>query len=262
LSTECKPESAAAKILKWIIVIAFVAMPLPVLAQQPSLLNQILQTEAAIVDIKAENVGLYRSPQAAAARDPRTGRIIIRQNIAQAAYERKGAGAIIHPSGIIVTNAHIAAKSNRITITLNDKTSLPAKTALVVNDLDLALLKVDAGQELPYVALADSDKIQLGEEIITVGSSPLMDQTITGGKIIGIGVNRTVEKTGRRRTDLIQTTVNLYEGDSGGPLFNRKGELVGLMTAKEQSADHSSFAIPSNKIAAALNEYLKAQNQQ
>lgn len=253
-------RQVVAKTLMSILPFLFLLIPKTVFCQEPSLLAQMLQAQAAVVDIHAQNqVGWTRFPQTKMARNPHTGQLVALQGLSKAEYDRNGSGVVIHPSGIIVTNAHIVDKAPQITISLQDKRSFPATVVGLVNDLDIALLKIEDPETLPYVTLADSNQIQLGDEIVTIGSSALMDQTVSGGRVIGLGVNRSLEKNGLRRTDLIQTTVNLYEGDSGGPLFNRKGELIGLMTARETSADHSSFAVPSNKIAALLMDYLKGK---
>lgn len=242
---------------EFFIILSLILWPTPLLAQ-PSLLNQILLTQNSIVEVQAENnVGFAKAGKGKVAVNPLTGKMVVLQGVARASYERKGAGVIIHPAGVIVTNAHIISQANRIAVTLADHSTISAQVVRMNPDVDIALLRVLTSDALPYVALANSDQIQLGEEIMTSGNSPLLTSTVTGGKVIGIGINRNIQKSGHQQTDLIQTTVNLYEGDSGGPLFNRRGELVGLMTAKETTADHSSFAIPANKIAIILQDYLK-----
>jgi len=230
-----------------------------VLKAQPSILNELLTHRAALVEVQAKNLSLYRSPPGPVALDAKTGRLIVRQNVKQASYFREGAGVIIHPSGVIVTNAHIVHRAGRITVVMPDKNKLNAQVVGFINAIDLALLKVSPPSDLPWVRLADSDQIRLGDEIFTVGHSFLLNQTVSGGKVIGLGTSRAAPRQGHRRTELIQTTFNLYEGDSGGPLFNNRGQLIGLMTAKETKADHSSFAVPSNRIAQYLKEYLQNQ---
>ena len=228
---------------------------------QNSIIDQIQQMQDSIVTIHSDISSFYKTPGQKAAIDPHTGKMVLLRTLTKASYSRVGAGVIIHPSGIIVTNAHVVDKANQITVILHDSTPAPAKVLRVVNNLDAALLKIDSPGPLPAVGIADSDEIRLGQEIITVGNSPLLNQTVSGGKIKGLGVSRTDQRTGQVHNDLIQITVNVYEGDSGGPLFDRNGFLIGLITAKETAADHSSFAIPSNKIKQYLLEYLKtAQN--
>ncbi|MFA5088680.1 MAG: trypsin-like peptidase domain-containing protein [Candidatus Omnitrophota bacterium] len=224
---------------------------------QSSILDQVIKSQDAIVSIKSENSDVFSSPNQAVGINPKTGKVLFRRNVHAAVYNRAGAGVLIHSSGIIVTNAHTINRANRITVTFGDRQEAPAKVIRLINNLDFALLQVSLPYPIVPIELADSDKIQLGEEIITVGNSELLKQTVTGGKIIGIGTSRSDKQDDGQTTDLLQTTINLYSGDSGGPLFDTKGRLVGLMTAKETGADHSSFAIPSNKIRKYLKEYLE-----
>jgi len=226
---------------------------------QNSLIAQMLNTQEAVVQVLAENNNIFKAPQAGAAIDPKTGRIVIARKLVRSSYHRNGAGVLIHPSGMIVTNAHTGHKANTIKVALPTGEVVYAKPIRVVNDMDLLLLKIDISRPLPFVQIADSDQVSLGQEVVTIGNSAVLKNTISGGKIIGIGVSRKLKHSGKHRTDLIQTTVNLYQGDSGGPLFDRDGRLIGLMTADEGATDHSSFAIPSNKIKTYLIEYLESQ---
>jgi len=148
------------------------------------------------------------------------------------------------------------AKANHITAILNDGTQAPASVIRFISNLDLALLKIEPPFDLVPIIIADSDSVPLSADIITVGNSEMLSKTISGGRIVGIGTNRELNKQGKRRVDLFQTDINLYKGDSGGPLFDKKGQLIGLMTAQESGGEHTSFAIPSNKIMKYLLEYL------
>lgn len=241
-----------------LLCILFTLLPFkgPCLQAQTSIIDQILKVQPAIVSIQASNRGWFKSPRDSLVRDPRTGRLLRYRKAAMASYQRGGAGVVIHPSGVIVTNAHTITKADTIKVIFHDKTAVPAQVARFIKNLDFALLKINPPFPLKVIPIADSDKIHLGDEIITVGNSKLLKQTLSGGKIIGIGTNRSQQSKGNAQTDLIQTTITLYEGDSGGPLFDRQGRLIGLMTAQETSRGHSSFAIPSNKIKKYLIEYL------
>ena len=223
---------------------------------QTSIIDQMLKTQSSLVSIKAENSSLYKSPKLKPFIDSKTGKMVVLRNLAKASYQRHGAGVIVHSTGIIVTNAHTIHKANRITIIFHNKKTITAHVVKVINNIDLAFLKVEVPFKLKSIPFADSDRIHLGEEIMTIGNSKLLKQTVSGGKIVGIGTSKGLKKTGKTRTDLIQTSIGLYEGDSGGPLFNNKGHLIGLMTAKETSGRFSSFAIPSNQIKKYLIEYL------
>jgi S1-C subfamily serine protease len=229
---------------------------------QHSLLDQILQDQPAIVSIESDITGWYQTPRQGAAIDPQTGRMVVLRNVARASYHRSGAGVIIHPLGIIVTNAHNVKNANKIVVVFSNSTRVAARLVTLVDNNDLALLQIKPPFPLQVISIADSDKIALGEEIITIGNSPMLKQTVSGGKVTGLGTSHTLRQQGQNRTDLIRTSLNLYHGDSGGPLFDRKGQLIGLLTASETSTDHSSFAIPSNQIRIHLNNYLKTLKPQ
>ena len=232
---------------------------------QNSILAQLMQAKTAVVEVKAQTAGLVKQPTPNAAFDPKTGRVLVIRNAGVAAFERRGAGVIIHQVGIIATNAHTIAQAAAVQVTLPDGTAVPAQILRFNSSLDLCLLKIAPPYPLTTLALVDSNDVKLGDEIFTIGTSAINKDAISGGIIIGLGTNRSSPPYGGKRNDLFQTTINLYEGDSGGPLFDKKGRLIGLMTAKERTADHSSFAIPANSIAQYLIDYLnelKAKNEQ
>ncbi len=243
-----------------IILLSAGSLSVPAAAQPFNILMQMMETQEAVVEVHAINTDVFQPSQAIAGINPETGAMVIINRTPVAQYERSGSGVIIDPSGIIVTNAHTVYRANRVQVNLDDGQTFPARIITYVNDLDLALLKIDTPMLLSFVDIANSDSIRLGQEVVTIGNSPILKKTISGGKIIGLGVERTIQRLGGRRTGLIQTSVNLYHGDSGGPLFDDTGDLIGLMTADEGSRDHSSFAIPSNRIKQYLLEYLNAQD--
>jgi len=241
------------------IVITALLLIQPSAHAQESMISRMMAIREAVVEISADKTDLFQVPVQSAAVNPQTGQVLVRHKLAQRSWHRSGAGVLIHPDGIIATNAHTANGADRITVTLNSGESFSAQPIDLINGLDLLLLKIDTGRPLPFVELADSDQIALRDDVFTIGNSSYLKNTLSGGTITGIGVNRHLKYTGRQRTDLIQTSVNLYQGDSGGPLFNNAGCLIGLMTADEGSTDHSSFAIPSNKIRESLLKYLSSQ---
>ena len=200
-------------------------------AAQPSVIETIQNFLPSIVNIRAENKTVGNSG----------GKIVA------ASFERKGAGVIIAPSGYIITNSHIVSNAHKIIITLFDARIFEAKVVSILPETDLALLNIQAPGPLISAELADSDTFSLGDEVFTVGHSQILDQTISEGRIIGLGVQRL--PSGRKTaTQLFQVNMNLYKGDSGGPLFDRKGRLAGIIVAGQAGAQHSSFVVPSNSI--------------
>ena len=244
------------------IIIISLTLVCSTLAQgQQSIIAQMMSAQDSLVTIQAENIDLYSGQPAIAAFDRKSGRVLVSRKVAQASYNRTGAGVIVHRTGIIVTNAHIILNANTIKVRLADNRVFPAQILRVMNPLDLAFLGISAPESLKALPMADSNQIKLGDEVISIGNSPLLDQTVSGGKIIGIGSRRSHLGLPGQGTELIQTSITLYSGDSGGPLFDRQGQLLGLMTAKETSSDHSSFAIPANKIAEQLIDYLNKKSK-
>jgi serine protease Do len=173
-----------------------------------------------------------------------------------------GSGAIISPDGYILTNDHVAGRADEITVTLSNGKHYHAKR--VGSDLttDICLLKIDANN-LPYIPMGNSDKILIGEWVIALGNPfglfDIADKpTVTVGVISASGMNlRPVNN--RYYIDMIQTDASINQGNSGGPLVNSLGELIGMntliWTAQGSSGNVGvGFAIPSNKLKKVINE--------
>jgi serine protease Do len=159
-----------------------------------------------------------------------------------------GSGVIITANGYILTNRHVIEGAQTLSVTLQDGKSYPATLVQAAQDKDLALIKIDATGLSP-ARIGDSDKIQVGQTAIAIGS-PLgtYTETVTKGIISGLGRTITVrdELTGRPVTmnDLIQTDAAINPGNSGGPLMDATGQVVGINTAVASQAQGLGFAIP------------------
>jgi serine protease Do len=156
-----------------------------------------------------------------------------------------GSGFIIDPSGYIVTNNHVIEDSDQITVTLNDGTSLPAK--VVGRDLktDLALLKVTPKKPLPATRFGDSDHARIGDWVMAIGDPFGLGSTVTAG--IVSARNRNINAG--PYDDFIQTDAPINRGNSGGPLFDMDGNVIGINSAIFSPSGGSvgiGFAIPSN----------------
>ena len=231
-------------------------MPPQIMAQE-SIIETVQKAMPSVVSVIAENKQTFDTPQTGI--DPKSGRILTRHEIKQATLERSGAGVVLDPSGLIVTNTHTIFNAKKISVILHDQTSFPAEVLGFVSQYDFAFLRIQPPTPLSAISWADSDQIHLGDEIVTVGHSNLLKEAISGGKIIGIGVKggKNTRTTQGEETKLIQININVYKGDSGGPIFNRKGEFLGLMVAGQMKANRSSFAIPSNQIKEQSKKFLK-----
>jgi serine protease Do len=163
-----------------------------------------------------------------------------------------GSGFIVSPDGYILTNNHVVEKADEVTVTLLDKEEFKAK--VVGNDpkTDIALIKIDAKKKLTYVALGDSDQLDVGEWVVAIGNPFGLGHTVTAGivsakgRIIGSGPY----------DDFIQTDASINPGNSGGPLFNLKGEVVGINTAIVQGGQGIGFATPI-QLAKSILDQLK-----
>ena len=153
-----------------------------------------------------------------------------------------GSGVIISSDGTILTNNHVVEGAKEVSVTLSDKREYKAKVLGRDAKTDLAILKIDAGKNLPAAPMGDSDSLQVGEWVMAVGNPFGLGQTVTSGivsakgRVIGAGPY----------DDFIQTDASINPGNSGGPLFNMKGEIVGINTAIIARAQGIGFAIPVN----------------
>lgn len=165
----------------------------------------------------------------------------------QQPVEAKGSGFIIDPSGIIVTNNHVVKDARTVSVTMSDGNTYPAKVLGTDPKTDIAVIKISAGHPLPYVELGDSSNVVPGEWVIAMGNPFGLDGTVTAGIVSALG-----RDIGDGPYDkFIQIDAPINEGNSGGPLFDQKGEVIGVNTAILSPSGGSvgiGFAIPSNTI--------------
>ena len=164
-----------------------------------------------------------------------------------------GSGFIIDPSGLIVTNNHVIADADEINVIFNDGTKLPAELVGKDSKADLALLRVHADHPLKAVAFGDSDKLRLGEWVIAIGNPFSLGGTVTAG--IVSARNRDIQSG--PYDNYIQTDAAINRGNSGGPLFNLNGEVIGINTAIISPSGGSigiGFAVPSDTAMPVLDQ--------
>lgn len=170
-----------------------------------------------------------------------------------------GTGVIVSDNGYIVTNWHLAGnKYSSCYVTLEDGTVYNGNTVWADSDLDLAIVKI-ATKGLKYMALGDSEHIRVGDEVYAIGN-PIgieFQRTVTSGIISGL--NRTIKieekNTYSYMEDIIQTDASINQGNSGGPLINRKGEVIGINSVKIESAEGIGFAVPINIIKPIIESF-------
>ncbi len=168
-----------------------------------------------------------------------------------------GTGFIISDDGYIVTNFHVVKGADIINVNLQGVISkaeaIPAKLVGSDEETDIALLKVDVKEKLPYLKFADSDKARVGEWVLAIGNPFGLEHTVTSGILSAKGRNINSGPF----DNFLQTDASINPGNSGGPLLNMDGDVVGINTAIIASGQGIGFAIPSSQ-AASVTEQLKS----
>ena len=191
-----------------------------------NLIDRIQETEKSIVTVRTELTRVMHTTP------PQT-----------ATFYRTAAGLVIDPSGIIVTNTHTIIHAPFIFVILRDGTKLPAQVLFASGEYDFSLLKIDPPYPLQPVSWADSSLVNVGDNIISVGNSDYDNQSIMAGHIKSI-----IQSQSTGSYDFFELDLDLYHGDSGGPILDEQGRLLGMVMAKRESQENSSIAIASNKI--------------
>ncbi len=157
----------------------------------------------------------------------------------------QGSGFVIDPSGVILTNNHVVAGAYDVQVMFSDGEHVPGRILATSPRIDLALIKVDTRRPLTSVRWADSDKVQVADPVFAIGNPLGVGLSVSSGIVSAL--NRNLMDT--PYDDFIQTDAAINHGNSGGPLFNRNGEVIGVDTAIISPTSGSSglgFAIPAN----------------
>lgn len=167
-----------------------------------------------------------------------------------------GSGVIIDGKrGLILTNAHVLAKSATITVILNDERKFDARIIGADPDSDLAVLRISSKNPLPAVEMGNSDDLMIGETIIAIGNPFGFSNTVTTGVISA--ANRSIRADDTVYHDFIQLDASINPGNSGGALLNINGELIGINTAIYAKAQGIGFAIPINKAKRIVSDLIQ-----
>jgi len=172
-----------------------------------------------------------------------------------------GSGVIISEDGYIVTNNHVIKDATELEVTLNNNKLYKAKLIGTDSKMDIALLKINADEKLPYSTFADSDQVKVGEWVLAVGNPYNLTSTVTAGIVSAKA--RNLEDNGIQ--SFIQTDAAVNPGNSGGALVNTRGELIGINTmisSPTGSYAGYSFAIPSNITRKIIEDIMEFGNVQ
>jgi len=166
-----------------------------------------------------------------------------------------GSGFILSENGTIVTNAHVVEGADEVTVTFRDGQELRGEVIGEDSLTDVAVIKVDTNN-LPTVALGNSDALRPGQWAIAIGNPLGLDNTVTAGIISATGRTSAQIKVPDKRVQFIQTDAAINPGNSGGPLLNEFGEVIGVNTAIIGNAQGLGFAIPINRARAIADELI------
>jgi serine protease Do len=165
-----------------------------------------------------------------------------------------GSGFIVDKAGYILTNAHVVENAVRINVKLDSGEEYLAEVVGADEETDVAVLKIDAGRDLPFVVLGDSDKARVGEWVLAIGSPFGLTRTVTAGIISQVRRETPYASVFQR---FIQTDAAINRGNSGGPLVNMKGEVIGINSQIATSTgDYNGvgFALPSSEAASVYGQ--------
>ena len=232
----------------------------PLLAQSPPGPAGVLWQDAEPVRVDPE-LGRLNAALAGLVERLRPGLVQVRVRVRRAegtpAEEGRGrsalgSGFLIHPDGYLVTNAHVVEDAQTVQVRLASGRRLPGTVIGRDARVDLALVKVDAGERLPILPLGDSESLRVGELVFALGHPFGLEQTVSLGIVSRKGAPLLVAAPG---FDFIQTDAAVNPGNSGGPLVNVAGQVIGVNTMAARNGS-IGFAIPSNLVKSLLPRLL------
>jgi serine protease Do len=168
----------------------------------------------------------------------------------------QGSGFLISADGYLLTNNHVVADADKVTVRLSDDQEYEGTVVGTDSRIDIALVKIEADEDLPYVAAGKSDGMKVGDWVVAIGNPFGLSHTVTAGivsakgRVIGAGPY----------DDFIQTDASINPGNSGGPLFNLAGEVIGINTAINAAGQGIGFAVPIDMVTPFLDD-LKAHGE-
>lgn len=167
-----------------------------------------------------------------------------------------GSGSILSPDGLVLTNNHVVEGATQIELQLTDSRRVAARILGRDPDTDIAVLRAETTDRLPAVSIGNSKKVRPGQMAIAIGNPLGFESTVTAGIISAVGRSLRAQN-GRLIGDVIQTDAALNPGNSGGPLVNSRGEVIGVNTAVIMGAQGICFSVASNTAQHVLTQILQ-----
>jgi len=170
-----------------------------------------------------------------------------------------GSGVVIMKEGFIITNNHVVEGARTIKVSFDkryDERQYDAEVISAVKHEDLALLRIRSERDFPTIPMGTSSDLMIGETVIAIGNPYGQTHTVSEGIISGLHRNVDIPNNGLHFEDLIQTDASINFGNSGGPLLNINGELIGINSAMNAQAQNIGFALPIDRVKAVLEEEL------
>ena len=170
-----------------------------------------------------------------------------------------GSGVVIMKEGFIITNNHVVNGATHIKVSFDkrfDENEYEAEVISAVQQEDLALLRIRGEREFPTIPMGTSSDLMIGEPVIAIGNPYGQTHTVSQGIISGLHRNVDIPNNRLHFDDLIQTDASINFGNSGGPLLNINGELIGINSAMNAQAQNIGFALPVDRVKAVLEEEL------
>ncbi len=170
-----------------------------------------------------------------------------------------GSGVVVSPEGYILTNSHVVGtnKDKEVDVLFEDGSTLPAQILWTDPGQDLAVIKVEPEEPLAYAEMGNSDNLVIGERAIAIGNPLGLDfqRSVTAGYVSGL--NRSLVVQGNEMNNMIQTDASINKGNSGGPLLNANGEVIGINTVKVGDGEGMGFSIPINTAKSVVNQIIE-----
>src|SRR5258706_5681965 len=170
-----------------------------------------------------------------------------------------GSGVVIMKEGFIITNSHVVEGATNITVSFDkrfDENEYKAEVISAVQQEDLALLRIRGERDFPTIPMGTSSDLMIGEPVIAIGNPYGQTHTVSEGIISGLHRNVDIPSNRLHFDDLIQTDASINFGNSGGPVLNINGELIGINSAMNAQAQNIGFALPVDRVKAVLEEEL------